>query len=63
MTKHELKRPGHRAEPGETEKRLTRALQRIEEIPLNCDGGDWDEIEEAQAIAREALRSLPYAEN
>ncbi|MDN8078333.1 hypothetical protein [Burkholderia multivorans] len=34
---------------------LRTALVRIQAIPCKLDGGDWDEIEEARTIAREAL--------
>lgn len=34
---------------------LERALRQIADIPNKLDGGDWDEIEEARAIASAAL--------
>lgn len=35
--------------------RLRRALQAIAGIENQTDGGDWDEIEDARLIARDAL--------
>lgn len=35
--------------------RLEKALRKIMAIEDKLDGGDWDEIEEARQIAKEAL--------
>ena len=36
-------------------KMLRAALEKITKIENKCDGGDWDEIEEARRIAYDAL--------
>jgi hypothetical protein len=38
--------------------RLVRVLKRIASIEDKLDGGDWDEIIEARAVANQALREL-----
>jgi hypothetical protein len=40
----------------EKAQRVRDALERITAIENKCDGGDWDEIEEAREIARTALK-------
>lgn len=37
-------------------KKLRQALREIAAIKDNLNGGDWDEIEQARAIANEALK-------
>lgn len=39
--------------------RLKEALERIAAIEDRMVGGDWEEIEEARGIAREALKGAP----
>lgn len=37
--------------------KLVSALNKIREIPNSCEGGDWDEIEEARKIVDEVLNN------
>jgi hypothetical protein len=36
---------------------MREALEKIDAIPLEVDGGDWDEINKAHRIARLALKT------
>lgn len=45
-----------------TEQKLREALQKIIEIKNKMEGSDWEEIEEAREIARQAL-ALPPADH